>query len=132
MSIDHVDIRVADLERSAAFYSAALAALGWRAKDADNDPTGQRTVDFDGGSGTEFAIHEPSDEPGQDTVTTGAHIAFAAESRAVVDRFHAAATRAGGIDIGAPGPRPQYGGDYYGAFVLDPDGNNIEAVCSSP
>jgi len=59
-------------------------------------------------------------------------VAFSAPSRAVVDAFYAAALAAGGTDNGAPGPRPHYDPDYYGAFVLDPDGNNIEAVCHTP
>ena len=60
------------------------------------------------------------------------HVAFAAVDRAQVDAFHAAAVAAGGTDNGAPGPRPLYHADYYGAYVLDPDGNNIEAVCHEP
>ena len=59
------------------------------------------------------------------------HVAFAADTREQVDRFHAAALAAGGTDNGGPGPRPEYSEGYYGAFVLDPDGNNIEAVCHS-
>jgi catechol 2,3-dioxygenase-like lactoylglutathione lyase family enzyme len=60
------------------------------------------------------------------------HIAFRADARALVDAFHKAALAAGGRDNGAPGPRPQYHPNYYGAFVLDPDGHNIEAVCHAP
>jgi catechol 2,3-dioxygenase-like lactoylglutathione lyase family enzyme len=63
---------------------------------------------------------------------SGAHVAFAAPDRAAVDAFHAAALAAGGSDNGAPGPRPLYHPAYYGAFVLDPDGNNVEAVCHRP
>ena len=66
------------------------------------------------------------------TPGSGQHIAFAARSRAEVDGFYRAALAAGGVDNGAPGLRPQYHPDYYGAFVLDPDGNNVEAVCHLP
>ena len=65
-------------------------------------------------------------------VSVGTHVAFAAESRKIVDEFYAAAMAAGGRDNGKPGLRPHYHENYYGAFVLDPDGNNIEAVCHSP
>jgi catechol 2,3-dioxygenase-like lactoylglutathione lyase family enzyme len=127
-NIDHVDIRVSDVERSRAFYTAALEPLGWQADPPEADPTGATEIPFGRGNGTEFALHSPASEPGQDTVTTGAHIAFRADSREAVHAFHAAAMAAGGRDIGAPGPRAVYSAGYYGAFVLDPDGNNIEAV----
>ena len=65
-------------------------------------------------------------------VTKGAHIAFAVDTRALVDQFYAAAISAGGIDNGKPGIREQYHKDYYGAFVIDPDGNNVEVVCHKP
>jgi catechol 2,3-dioxygenase-like lactoylglutathione lyase family enzyme len=68
----------------------------------------------------------------RDAVITGAHVAFTAPDRATVDAFHAAALAAGGRDNGGPGPRPNYHRHYYGAFVLDPDGHNIEAVCHTP
>jgi catechol 2,3-dioxygenase-like lactoylglutathione lyase family enzyme len=126
--IDHVDIRVADVERSRAFYTAALAPLGWTPRPAATDPAGGEEIGFGGGQGTQFAIHSPAPPLGQDTVTTGAHIAFLADDRESVDAFHAAALANGGRDIGAPGPRSVYSPGYYGAFVLDPDGNNIEAV----
>jgi catechol 2,3-dioxygenase-like lactoylglutathione lyase family enzyme len=126
--IDHVDIRVADVQRSRAFYTAALAPLGWSARPAEVDPAGGDEIGFGRGDGTQFAIHSPTSGPGQDTVTTGAHIAFRAEDREAVHAFHAAALANGGRDIGAPGPRSVYSAGYYGAFVLDPDGNNIEAV----
>jgi catechol 2,3-dioxygenase-like lactoylglutathione lyase family enzyme len=126
--IDHVDIRVADVERSRAFYTAALAPLGWTAWPAEVDPAGGDEIGFGRGDGTQFAIHSPTSGPGQDTVTTGAHIAFRADDREAVHAFHAAALANGGRDIGAPGPRSVYSAGYYGAFVLDPDGNNIEAV----
>jgi catechol 2,3-dioxygenase-like lactoylglutathione lyase family enzyme len=126
--IDHVDIRVADIDASRAFYEAALAPLGYRANPEVKDPAGGREIGFRSGHGVEFALHTPAPEPGQDTVTAGAHIAFSASTRDAVQAFHAAALASGGKNIGAPGLRPEYSEGYYGAFVLDPDGNNIEAV----
>jgi catechol 2,3-dioxygenase-like lactoylglutathione lyase family enzyme len=126
--IDHVDIRVADIEASGRFYEAVLAPLGYRLASDEPDPAGGREVAFGRGDRTSFAIHTVADAPGQDTVTTGAHIAFPATTRDEVAAFHAAALAHGGRDIGAPGPRPEYSDAYYGAFVLDPDGNNVEAV----
>jgi catechol 2,3-dioxygenase-like lactoylglutathione lyase family enzyme len=126
--IDHVDIRVSDVERSRAFYAAALAPLGWRAHPSERDPAGGQEIGFGRGGGTAFAIHSPTAHAGQDTVTTGAHIAFSADGPEAVQAFHAAALANGGRDIGQPGPRAEYSPGYYGAFVLDPDGNNIEAV----
>jgi catechol 2,3-dioxygenase-like lactoylglutathione lyase family enzyme len=126
--IDHVDIRVSDIERSRAFYEAALAPLGWYAHAAETDPAGGSEIGFGRSDGTQFALHTPTADPGQDTVTTGMHLAFRAESREAVHAFHAAALAAGGRDIGPPGPRSVYSQGYYGAFVLDPDANNVEAV----
>ena len=131
--IDHVDIRVSDVEASHAFYAAALAPLGWKAHPPEQDPAGGREIGFGRDDGTAFAIHSPAESaPGQDVVTTGAHIAFAAASREAVHAFHEAALAAGGRDIGPPGPRAAYSPGYYGAFVLDPDGNNVEAVWHDP
>ena len=130
--IDHVDIRVSDISASRAFYAAALEPLGFIIKAEGPDPSGGTEVGFGGGAGTEFAIHEPTAERGQDTVTTGAHIAFAANGPEAVAAFHKAALAAGGRNIGDPGLRPEYSARYYGAFVLDPDNNNIEAVCHLP
>jgi catechol 2,3-dioxygenase-like lactoylglutathione lyase family enzyme len=130
--IDHVDIRSADIDGSRAFYEAALAPLGWVVGSTEAGPDGAREIGFGRGGGTQFAIHAPGAGPGQDTVTTGAHIAFGAESSEAVDAFHAAALAAGGRDIGPPGRRPEYSAGYYGAFVLDPDGNNVEAVWHDP
>jgi catechol 2,3-dioxygenase-like lactoylglutathione lyase family enzyme len=122
--IDHVDIRVSDVTASRAFYEAALAPLGLHPRAEGTDPAGAFELVYGG----VFAIHSPSSEPGQDTVTTGAHIAFAATSRDAVAAFHEAALAHGGRNIGDPGPRACYSPGYYGAFVLDPDGNNVEAV----
>ena len=126
--IDHVDIRVSDLAASLAFYQAALAPLGSAPEPEEQDPAGGREIGFKHGSRMTFAIHTVAPEPGQDTVTTGAHIAFTAESQEAVQAFHAAAVAHGGTSIGDPGLRPEYSAAYYGAFVLDPDGNNIEAT----
>ncbi|ADB49847.1 VOC family protein [Conexibacter woesei] len=116
--IDHVKIGVSDLARSRAFYVAALAPLGFGELYADE-------------SGISFGPPGVDDFIVSTLVPTaaGLHVAFAAERRDQVDAFHAAALAAGGVDNGAPGPRTQYSAGYYGAFVLDPDGHNVEAVC---
>lgn len=118
--VDHVSIGVSDLERSRAFYRRALEPLGF----TEHGPwrEGVRETSFGVPGAADFAISLEY-PPG-----ASVHVAFAAESRAHVDAFHAAALAAGGRDNGAPGPRPEYSSGYYGAFVLDPDGNNIEAV----
>lgn len=121
--LDHAGLEVSDLERSHAFYEAALAPLGIRT-----------VLEFEGmfGLGTET---ESGRQPffwlaarGRPPVS-GVHLAFTAGTTEEVDAFHAAALAAGGTDNGAPGLRTNYHPHYYGAFVLDPDGNNIEAVC---
>jgi catechol 2,3-dioxygenase-like lactoylglutathione lyase family enzyme len=119
--IDHLSLNVSDVAASRAFYEAALAPLGfgvvmeWEGRVAFG-PTA-RPIFFIG-------AREP--------VQTSLHIAFQAPDRAAVDAFHAAALAAGGRDHGGPGLRPQYHAHYYGAFVLDPDGNNAEAVSHRP
>jgi catechol 2,3-dioxygenase-like lactoylglutathione lyase family enzyme len=117
--IGHIGIRVKDFAVSKAFYEKALAPLGYKPL------FGEDGVYFG------FGVDKPdfwiSVQPDK-TVTTGAHIAFAVDSTELVGAFHAAALAAGGTDNGAPGLRPEYGPTYYGAFVHDPDGNNIEAV----
>jgi catechol 2,3-dioxygenase-like lactoylglutathione lyase family enzyme len=115
--IDHLALRVRDARRSRSFYERAL------------EPFGVEVVESSGGS-VGFAIEGGGDfwigegEPPAAPV----HVAFAAADRDTVDRFHRAAVEAGGRDNGAPGIRPQYHAGYYAAFVIDPDGNNIEAV----
>ena len=111
--LDHVHLNVADLDRSAAFYTAVLEALEL--------PPGNRNAHFF--QADELFISQPG--PGQ--TLSHVHLAFQAEDHAMVARFHAAAIAAGGTDNGGPGERPYHPG-YYAAFVLDPDGNNIEAV----
>ncbi len=117
--LDHVVIGVSDIDRSRAFYEAALAPLGLSVVLDRPGYVGlgdRRPFFF-------LAAREP---------TAGLHVAFSATDRARCDAFHAAAVAAGGTDNGAPGPRPAYHQHYYGAFVLDPDGNNVEAVCHAP
>jgi len=119
--IDHLTVGVSDLEVSRRFYSQALAPLGF----AENGPwsDANREVAFGLKDANDFAISDRYEAGGQ------LHIAFAAETREQVDAFHEAALAAGGRDNGAPGSRPEYSAGYYGAFALDPDGHNIEAVC---
>ena len=125
--IDHIGIDVADFARAKAFYEKALAPLGMTVLteflEVENGP---------------FAGMGDACKPffwfGAGKAPSGAgsgpiHIAFTAKDRASVDAFYAAALAAGGTDNGPPGLRPIYHADYYGAFVLDPDGNNVEAVC---
>ena len=120
--IDHVTLGVSDLDRARAFYDRALTPLGIERLYADGDSHsgyGIRPKAF-------FWIGWRAE------ILTGVHIAFAAPDRATVEAFYAAAIAAGGRDNGKPGLRPQYRANYYGAFVLDPDGHNIEAVCYAP
>jgi catechol 2,3-dioxygenase-like lactoylglutathione lyase family enzyme len=117
MAIDHVTIRVKDVAKAKAFYAAALAPVGYSV-----------LMEFDGfcglGAGGKpdlwLAKYEQTAPP--------AHVAIAGGSKSSVDAFHAAALKAGGKDHGAPGPRAEYHPGYYGAFVLDPEGNNLEVV----
>ncbi|RUM09292.1 VOC family protein [Rhizobium chutanense] len=130
--LHHASLGVSDIERSAAFYDAALAALGYVRVWDDIRPgqTGQAVGYGPPGGGDKLAIkHRPESQspPGP-----GFHLAFAAPSRAAVDRFHAAAIAHGGRDNGGPGLRPHYGEHYYAAFVIDPDGHALEAVINSP
>jgi len=129
--IDHVGIRVSDLPASQRMYEAALAELGFVALSAgefENDAY----VLFGRDDNDDFCLHTVGSKPGRDRVTTGAHIAFCASDAESVRRWHEAAVRHGGTDIGPPGVRPEYSGQYYAAFVLDPDGNNVEAVFHTP
>jgi catechol 2,3-dioxygenase-like lactoylglutathione lyase family enzyme len=125
--LDHIGIEVTDFDRSKAFYEAALAPLGIAV--AMEPAPGSAGFGSEVGGVTKpyFWVHTRGRPP-----VAGAHVAFAAPDRDAVDAFHAAALRAGGTDNGAPGPRPNYHPSYYGAFVLDPDGNNVEAVCHRP
>lgn len=123
--IDHIGLAVSDLARSRAFYEAALAPLGANLQMEVAEET-------TGGHGAHLGFGV-KDNPlfwigtGR-AASTGVHVAFSTKDRATVDAFHAAALAAGGRDNGAPGLRPEYHPTYYGAFVLDPDGHNVEAV----
>ena len=123
--LDHVGLTVLDVARSRAFFAAALAPLGYApVMDVTTEETG-------GYEGTGFgADGKPSFWIGNGPRAGGPiHVAFAAKSRADVDRFYDAAIAAGGRDNGPPGIREHYHPNYYGAFVFDLDGNNVEAVC---
>jgi len=117
--LDHVSLGVSDIDRSRKFYDQALRPLGIERLYAE----GETASGYGVGRKAFFWIGQ------KEASQTGSHVAFAAEDRATVDRFHQAALAAGGRDNGQPGLRPHYHNDYYGAFVLDPDGHNIEAVC---
>ena len=119
--LDHVTIGVSDFERSKTFYDRALRPLGITRLYSEGD----RFAGYGVSPKAFFWIGL------KDAVQTGVHIAFAAADRATVNRFHDEAIAAGGTDNGRPGLRPHYHPGYYGAFVLDPDGHNIEAVCHS-
>ena len=117
--IDHVVLGVSDLERSRAFYEAALAPLGISV-----------LLDRPGYIG--FGDSRPFFFLASRDPSMRVHIAFAAQNRRSCEAFHRAAIAAGGTDEGAPGVRAVYHPHYYGAFVLDPDGHSIEAVCHAP
>jgi catechol 2,3-dioxygenase-like lactoylglutathione lyase family enzyme len=114
---DHIGLRVKDIAKAKKLYAAILAPLGHVA----------------GPAGEGYAGFGPKDKPKlwlhADPKGGGAHVCFRAETRKAVDEFHAAGLKAGATDNGAPGLRPDYSPDYYGAFLLDGEGNNVEAVC---
>jgi len=119
--LDHIIITVEDYVKSREFYEKALAPLGYQ-------------VSMEFGQGCGFSVLDKPDfwiTQGE-KVTPHIHVAFTSRDREAVDAFHAAALAAGGTDNGAPGLREDYHPNYYGAFVLDPDGHNIEAVCHRP
>ena len=120
--LHHVSIGVVGVERAAEFYDAVLGALGYK-RTAQYLPYG---IAYGEGV-SEFWIQLPHDNKAP-SPGNGAHFGFTARSQDAVHRFHEAALANGGADDGAPGPRPQYGPDYYGAFVIDPFGNKIEAT----
>ena len=121
--LDHIGLNVSDYDRSREFYERALAPLGFSLL--------MEPMPSIGGFGRDgkpwFWINDQR-QPTSENV----HVAFTVPDRATVDAFHAAALEAGGTDNGAPGLREIYHPDYYGAYVLDPDGNNVEAVCHRP
>ena len=113
--LDHIGLAVSDIQKSKAFFETALAPLQYKV-----------LADF--GEAIGFGVEKPDFWLGVGGGSGTTHIAFSAASRKIVEAFHAAALAAGGHDNGAPGIREMYAPTYYGAFVLDPDGNNIEAV----
>ena len=115
--IDHITVKVRDLEASRAFYEATLLPFGVRVV-----PYGEKEIGIGPEGSEDLGLTEG--EP-----RAPIHVAFLAHDPATVDAFHAAALKAGGTDNGAPGRRPEYHERYYAAYVLDPDGNNVEAVC---
>jgi catechol 2,3-dioxygenase-like lactoylglutathione lyase family enzyme len=118
--IDHVTIGVSDLARSRDFYVRALAPLGFEMQEPWRDGVRELTFGVEGADDFAISLEYPVGAP--------VHVAFAAGNRPQVDAFHRAALAAGGRDNGAPGLRPEYSPGYYGAFVFDPDGHNVEAV----
>jgi catechol 2,3-dioxygenase-like lactoylglutathione lyase family enzyme len=127
--IDHVGFPVSDYARSKFFYEKALAPLGYALVmevTAAQTESGSPAAGFGIGGKPDFWIG------GEGGLSKPLHVAIAANDRSAVDAFYRAALAAGGKDNGAPGLRPQYHPNYYGAFVLDPDGHNIEAVCHVP
>jgi catechol 2,3-dioxygenase-like lactoylglutathione lyase family enzyme len=121
--LDHVGLNVRDYAVSRRFYEQALGPLGFHVVMAFDE---WRAAGFGPEQKPIFWISQ------REPYGTGTHVSFACDDRATVDRFHAAALAAGGDDNGAPGVRAHYHPSYYGAFVLDPDGNNVEAVCHRP
>ncbi len=125
--IDHTGLSVSDFAAARAFYDKALAPIGASMlMMVPEEFTGGVKVAGYGRERPVFWLHEGEKQ------TPPIHIAFTADTRAEVDAFYEAAMAAGGTDNGAPGLRPHYHPDYYGAFVRDPDGHNIEAVCHKP
>jgi catechol 2,3-dioxygenase-like lactoylglutathione lyase family enzyme len=118
--LDHIGLRTTRIKEMHAFYEAVLAPLGY-----------SKLKDY----GVAAGFGKPGDLPlwiGEGSGASSIHLAITAESRADVDAFYKAALANGAKDNGPPGLRPQYHENYYGAFVLDPDGNNLEAVCNKP
>ena len=135
--LDHMTFRVTDIARAKAFYSAALAPLGYSV--CFEGQYGANIVGFaypdanetDGKKADVWFIDGPSPYGGPPT-TSGCHLAWRAATRAQVDAFYRAAIAAGGQDNGAPGLRPEYHAHYYGAYFRDPDGNKLCVVCHAP
>ena len=126
--IDHIGVGVVDMDRAKAFYQQALKPLGIAViMEVSAEETGDEAHAGFGADGKAFFWIGTGAKP-----KGGTHVAFTATTRNAVDAFYRAGMGAGGRDNGAPGPRPHYHANYYGAFVLDPDGNNIEAVCHKP
>jgi catechol 2,3-dioxygenase-like lactoylglutathione lyase family enzyme len=125
--IDHIGFPVSDYARSKAFYEKALAPLGYTViMEFAETTSGSPAIGFGRDGKPDFWVG------GEGGLQGVLHVAIAADDRAMVDAFYRAAMAAGGKDNGAPGLRPHYHPNYYGAFVLDPDGHNVEAVCHRP
>jgi len=127
--IDHIGFPVSDYARSKAFYTKALAPLGYTLimeVGPQQTESGSPAAGFGVNGKPDFWIG------GEGGLERALHVAIAVKERAMVDAFHRAALDAGARDNGGPGLRPHYHPNYYGAFVLDPDGHNIEAVCHAP
>jgi catechol 2,3-dioxygenase-like lactoylglutathione lyase family enzyme len=126
--LDHIGFGVTDFARSKAFYERALAPLGISVliEVTPEETGGDAYVGFGAAGKPFFWIGTGGALAGR------LHVAFAAKDRATVDALHRAAIEAGGTDNGPPGLRPHYHPNYYGTFVLDPDGHNVEAVCHRP
>jgi catechol 2,3-dioxygenase-like lactoylglutathione lyase family enzyme len=131
--IDHVSIGVSDLGKAKDFYDAVLKPLGYACVYTVDIP-GQGVIAHGYGEADKpsFWIGKPEKLDADSNAKGGTHVAFQAKSRKSIDQFHAAALKAGARDNGAPGLRPHYHPDYYGAFAYDPDGNKIEACCHHP
>jgi len=128
--LHHISLGAVDIERAARFYDAALKPLGFVRVWTDLRPGEQEQAVGYGpeGSGDKLAIKQVAQSVPE---IPGFHVAFAAPSRAAVIAFHAAALAYGGTDNGTPGLRPDYGPNYFAAFVVDPEGHRLEAVCKS-
>jgi len=125
--LDHIGLPVGDYARSKSFYEKALAPLGYvLVMEMQQDERDAKAAGFGIGGKPDFWIG------GEGKLNKPLHVALAASDRASVDAFHKAALAAGATDNGPPGLRPHYHPNYYAAFVLDPDGHNIEAVCHKP
>lgn len=122
--IHHVSVGSSDLARSRAFYQAVIPLLGYRLISED-----EQSLNYGAGD-VAFSVERPLDQQPA-TGGNGTHIAFKARDRAAVDAFHREGLARGGRDAGAPGLRPEYDANYYGAFLMDPDGNKVEAVTYS-
>jgi catechol 2,3-dioxygenase-like lactoylglutathione lyase family enzyme len=121
--LNHVSIGVRDIARTRRFYDAALKPLGYTCLNSGDDYLG-----YGAGTASMWMIRSSSPVPADQD--SGLHVCFDAPTHASVDEFHSAALASGGADNGKPGLRPDYGPDYYAAFVIDPDGYRIEAYCS--
>jgi catechol 2,3-dioxygenase-like lactoylglutathione lyase family enzyme len=117
---DHIGLRVADLDASVRFYTAALAPLGFELCSRDDSGAG-----FGPKGAPALWLHLRKGKAG-----TGAHVAFRAKDHGAIEKFHAEGLKAGGRDNGGAGLRADYSPTYYAAFLIDPDGNNVEAVCT--